>query len=359
MRSNKFRIENASKAFLYSIVVSVLSILTIILFHAPHFWLMTEYRPGTFVWDRAHTFLQQCIDPYRSDIEPAMRWRLLIPIICHYLGIQGFNALLIPYIGLLIYLTYVSLLLRAWIDDAKFVVGGTLLIASTSAGLIVTGWLGINDAWVWLGSAVVAFSRSPALIIASGFVAPWIDERFIVALPLVWCIRCQRIGAPLINYHLLWLVGVPVYATVRILFGGNPVTGKSEQDFIHAAISGSLTYAGVMGLGWWMGLRVAWVPVVYSFVGRKAPDCIYLAAIAVLTLIASSVLAFDVSRSTAILCPLVLSGLQRFAERHSDQAPNAVAGLAVAALLIPAMHVVGRKLDPIENVVMEAQRLLR
>ena len=40
-----------------------------ILFFAPRLWLMRDYVPGSFQWDRAHTFLLQCEQPLRRDIE--------------------------------------------------------------------------------------------------------------------------------------------------------------------------------------------------------------------------------------------------------------------------------------------------
>jgi hypothetical protein len=58
-------------------------------FFAPQLWLMTEYQPGTFQWDRARTFLLQCEIPLRRDIEPAMHWRLLPPLVCHALHLRG------------------------------------------------------------------------------------------------------------------------------------------------------------------------------------------------------------------------------------------------------------------------------
>ncbi len=115
---------------------------------APRLWLMRTYLPGTFQWDRAHTFLLQCEDPFRRDIEPAMLWRVLPPLVCHYAGLTGKAPLVVPLIGVLILVSYVAVLLRRREPAPRFVFGGTLLVTTTSAVLVPLHWFGMNDAWV-------------------------------------------------------------------------------------------------------------------------------------------------------------------------------------------------------------------
>ena len=54
-----------------------LALLTSVFVLSPRWWLLTAPHPGSFQWDRAFGFIAQCETPFRSDVEPALRWRLL------------------------------------------------------------------------------------------------------------------------------------------------------------------------------------------------------------------------------------------------------------------------------------------
>ena len=118
------------------ILITLSSILLSVTFFAPRLWVMRDYMPGSFQWDRAHTFLLQCEDPARRDIEPAMVWRLLPPIVCHGLHLPGRTPLAIPWLGVVAAATYVAVLFRRRQSHWKFVAGGTLVFATTSAVLV-------------------------------------------------------------------------------------------------------------------------------------------------------------------------------------------------------------------------------
>lgn len=171
-------------------------VLLSILFFAPRLWLMREHVPGSFQWDRGHTYLQQCEQPLRRDIETAMQWRLLPPLVAHYLGLQGLVPLVLPWLGVLALLGYVAVLHTRRLPNVQFVFGGTLLVATTSGVLVPLGWLGINDAWVWLGLLAVAFGQVRWAIPTACLLCPWVDERFLIGLPLAWVIRCLDKDAP-------------------------------------------------------------------------------------------------------------------------------------------------------------------
>jgi len=143
---------NARRVHLRQLVLITAGCLALsVTFFAPRLWLMRHYVKGSFQWDRAHTFLLQCEQPMRRDIEPAMHWRLLPPVVCHALRLPDNTPLALPWLGIVAATAYVAVLLRRRMDDGRFVLGGTLLFATTSAVLVPVGWLGMNDAWVWLG----------------------------------------------------------------------------------------------------------------------------------------------------------------------------------------------------------------
>jgi hypothetical protein len=104
-----------------------------------------------------------------------------------------------------------------------------------------------------------------------------------------------------------------------------------------------------------MGLRTAWLPAAGAIRLRPWP----LGGGAAATLAVCLLLAADMSRSAAVLTPLVLLGIFDFAARRPELAPRAALAAGVANLLIPAAHVTFDKLDRIDNLVLELWRVWR
>jgi hypothetical protein len=330
--------------------------LTVFMF-GPSLWLMRGYHPGTFQWDRAHAYLLQCENPFRRDIEPAMFWRLLLPVVCHAAGLTGQAALLVPFAGVLALSVYVVVLLRRRLADARFVFGGSLMFTTTSGVLVPLHWFGVNDAWAWLGQLAVAFGAAPWAIPLACLLAPWVDERFIIGLPLALVVRFAERGERLAWRRLaapgLWLIP---YAAIRLAFSFNPVVAKATESFlVHHITWQTAVILPWAPLGWWMGLRAAWVPAIFA-VNRQRW---ILGGTAAATAVISLMLAADISRSIAILAPLSLLGLILFARQRPDLAPRAALCVGVANLFIPAAHVVYTKFDLINPLPVEILRLLR
>lgn len=131
-----------------------------VLFFSPRRWLLTEEFPGSFQWSRGSKYLLQCEEPLRTDVDPAMLWRLLEPLVAQYPHLSGKTPLILPWLGILVATIYVSVLLSRRFPDNRFVSGCTLVFATTSEVLVPVGWLGMNAAWGWLGLLAVAFGRS-------------------------------------------------------------------------------------------------------------------------------------------------------------------------------------------------------
>ncbi len=334
-------------------------VLLSILFFAPRLWLMREHVPGSFQWDRGHTYLQQCEQPLRRDIETAMQWRLLPPLVAHNLGLQGLVPLVLPWLGVLALLGYVAVLHTRRLPNVQFVFGGTLLVATTSGVLVPLGWLGINDAWVWLGLLAVAFGQVRWTIPAACLLCPWVDERFLIGLPLAWVIRCLDKDAPLLSRRLFLAGWLLPYVALRLAFGGNPATNSAASQFLAQQWRSVLFIVPMAPLGWWMGLRVGWLGVAYGAfaqpVGRRWVTGLVLGA----TLALSAFLASDLSRSVAIALPAVLLGGFALARRAPLYAPQIMFGAGIGNLLIPAAHVVLTQVDPINPLPVELFRLLR
>lgn len=343
------------------VLIIVTALVLALLFFSPAFWLMREPIPGSFQWSRALGYLAQCEDPFRTDVEPALRWRLLPPIVAQALGLRGYWALLLPWIGVVAATSYVAVLYRRRLNNPRWVFAGALLFTTTSAVIAPFGWLGINDAWVWLALLAVAFGQGRLALPLACLLAPWIDERFVIGIPLAWLVRRFDRGEAWQARDLrdgLWLLP---YLGLRIgwsHFAASP-TGV-ETSFLAAALTNFPIVAAHAPMGWWMGLRGAWLPVLFALIVFRGQPLHTLAlAAGGGTLIAGTVLASDLSRSVAIFTPAVLLGCFAAAQRYPAHAPSALLALAGANLFIPAAHVVFNKVSVIYTFPVELFRFLR
>ena len=341
-------------------VITAVSLVLSVMFFAPRLWLMHHYVKGSFQWDRAQTFLQQCEKPLRRDIEPAMQWRLLPPLTCHALGLPGNTPLALPWLGIVAATAYAAVLFRRRLDDWRFVAGGTLLFATTSAVLVPVGWLGMNDAWVWLGLLAVAFGRARWAAPLACLLCPWIDERFIIGFPLAWLVcRFERDTGwnwPATR-DALWLLP---YAALRLWMARqDDVANEATHQFLADHLRQTVLLVPLVPLGWWMGLRAGWLAVAYA--GWTAPPGLRLLGTITLAATAgiSVVLAADLSRSIAIIMPAVFLGCFEFARRSPASAPRDLLLLGVTNLLIPAAHLTYTHIDPINVLPIEILRFLR
>jgi hypothetical protein len=340
--------------------VALVALLLTAVFFAPRLWLMREYQPGTTQWDRAHTYLQQCEQPFRRDIEPAMLWRLLPPLVAHTLRLPGRTPLLLPWLGLIASLCYVAVILRRQLDDARFVFGGTLLYATTSAVLVPIGWLGINDAWVWLGLLAVAFGRGSWTTPLACLLCPWIDERFIIGFSLAWLVARRERNEELLGRALIEGAWLLPYAGIRLfLTRHDAVAGGATSAFLRTLLHTNLPLLPLVPLAWWMGLRAAWAAVGLALWNWPRSQNLVAAAVLVATLGTSVWLASDLSRSVAIAGPVVIVGCLTLARRWPDLAPRLLLGFGVLNLLLPAAHMTYLNIDPISPLPIELFRLLR
>ncbi|MBC7365665.1 MAG: hypothetical protein H7343_02445 [Undibacterium sp.] len=338
-----------------ALIVGVALALSLTVF-APRLWLLRSPAPGTFQWDRGTTYLRQCEAPFRRDIEPAMRWRLLPPLVAKACGLTGQAPLILPWIGVIAATAYVAILFRRRLNDVRWVFGGTLLFASTSAVLVPCHWLGLNDGWIWLGLLAVAFGSAPWALPAACLLCPWIDERFIIAFPLAWVVSRSDRGEAWFSSRLrqgLWLV--PYAATRLILSGQEPEA--TTANFLTTTLPASVSWLPMAPLAWWMGLRAAWLPVAYA--GATTHPRLRLIGFLALgsTLLVNAVLAVDLSRSVAAICPVLLLGCWAYARDNPATAPRRLLLLALANLLVPAAHVVHAKIDVIQPLPIEIIRL--
>jgi len=296
--------------------------------------------------------LAQVANPFRPDVESVMRWRLLPPILAHYLGLRGYWSFVIPWLGVVAFILYAACVFRRYSSDPRFVFGATLVIATTSAVVAPVGWLGLNDAWVWLGLLVLAMEERTWPVIIACLLCPWVDERFILGAPLAWTAGRLSRGEPLIDPRLgLIAVSLLPYAVVRLAL--STVFGIwTERTRFAFASKELLIIFRTAHMGWWMAYRAAWAPIVLLLVKAAQPRV--MTAVFVVTALITAFLSYDQTRSAAIVVPALVAALPMLLRQWPETAPKAILALGIVNLLIPMQNYYD-----VNNLGFELYRLLR
>jgi hypothetical protein len=335
------------------------ALLLSLLFFAPKLQLWDLRHGDHYEVARAQSFLAQVERPWRHDIEAAMQWRLLPPLVAHALGLHGRAALLLPWLGVGVLLGTCTFLLRRSGLARPATLYATALLATSSAVLVPTGWLGLNDAWVWAALAGVTLGRGLGSVVGLTLLTPWVDERFIIGLPLALAVRLDLADATLRRGPVLAaaVLALLPYGALR-LFLGNRLGWDTGDGFALGALMASVGWLPFAPLGWWMAWRAGWIPLGAAVIGQGGRGW-RLGLLALGTLLVMAVLAVDLSRSAAILLPLALAGCLRLAAADPARGEARLAGLLALNLLLPAAHVVRVTTDLISPLPLEIFRLLR
>lgn len=335
-----------------------------VLFFSPKFWLMDHPRPGTFEWERALTFLAQCRDPFASNIEGAMRWRLLPPLLAHHLGLTGFSALLIPYAGLIALSSTWCLAAARFTGDRLSALLLTIILGGTGGFIFVTTNFGINDGWFLVALLAVSIGRTKISLLLPGLLACWVDERFLLGLPLAlfcrWWLQDRPAG---FARQAAWAaLSLAPYLLVR---GGYSwwIDDRGSGKYLSEALAIVPDYLPFTRLGWWMGFRAAWPLLLLAAfewwrIGGRRPLLIGSGA-ALAGLLSVTVLAADLSRSTHILLPMLFCGGIALCRILPATQPRRLwlAAIASANLLLPYLMVTYTKSVMVWSLPLELLRL--
>lgn len=327
---------------------------------------------------RGFYVLQQTRD-LRSEIDDPnhkiVRWRLLMPAVGHVLDLPGWVVLGLAHVGCGV---LVLVLVAIGFRQARAAGGPAYealclgVVAGASAPFFTSmGLLGYYDAWLAVALLAVAFAGPRWVVALACLLAPWIDERFVLGLPLALCVR--RIANAdtteprwqwLKRQALLPLVLVGGYAVVRLKLGGSggsQTVGQYLQQFVFAeAISPAQRVFGA-----WEGLHLGWLLVAAAIVGShrlaardRRLESGLLAAGVGLTGLVGLFTALDLSRSMVLLLPVVPLGWLFVTRAAWWRRFHLAAILAGLALLLPARHVVGRSSRPVDNLWSPASPLV-
>jgi hypothetical protein len=332
------------------------SALLALCFFAPRFWLwraagmpLNELVAIQPELHRAFHALQQLQDPWQRIDDPVNRvieWRLLWPAIAHALGFSKALYFALPYLGCIAALAGVSTITWRATRDAVPTAAAAVLAATSSWFFVSTGWLAYFDSWLILGLLLASFVRARWVLFATALLTPWVDERFILALPL--CLAVRSLGSEretardrtvLIRDAVALVAGIIPYVAVRL--GAEIFDLRATSKIYWAARP--LLPAPLIAMMWglWNGLRLGWVIVsVAALAGIRARRHRIAVVVIVGTLVLNVCVADDISRSASVATPALVAALLLAWRHRPHQMRRALPLLCLGNLVVPAQHVI-------------------
>jgi hypothetical protein len=250
----------------YALVVLATTLGLSLFFFCPRLCLLLgPPYPGTFEWDRGLNFLAQSQDPFHAQVEPALRWRLAPPLAAHILQLRGYWPFIVPWIGLAAMLLYGLHLAGRYFQNRLDAALFSLFTGTLAAVSSVTMAHGINDGWLMLAMLASIFARHPSGRLAGALLGPWVDERYLLCLPL--CLACRHILTPkpvapgsVLKDSRWEIIGILPYVATRLVLTAGHGDAVSST-FLTNALAITPLYLPNTHLGWWMGLRAGWLLV--------------------------------------------------------------------------------------------------
>ncbi len=356
----------ALSAFLISVVI--------IYFYSPRFvtWQGLHIPPSFFnpEVNRGNDALKQLANPFETNFRPnnsIIRWRLLFPLVGHALHFPDKLYLSMPYVGALLVFAFMAHVAVRETKDRLVALLIALLSGTTSWFFVSSGWLGYFDSWYVLALLLIAFSPSRRLLLAACLLGPWVDERFILALPVVLFVRRFYFHNESSYDWKKWkdetlfvIISIAPYILIRlaiIKMGGDQ--SESVKNFGIALNTPNLFLHLLLGI--WNSFRGLWFFVgllfwiMYRYYYRIAS---IILGLVMLTIFAGSLyVAGDVTRSLSMFLSVPLLGIF-YGYRHRPQWMSAAVPLIVFFNLVaPASHVMTAFTVPIFDLRYELSHL--
>lgn len=316
----------------------------------PEMGAMIEVRRGVAVLAQ----IENPGAPPADELHRAIQWRLLFPLIGRALHLPPVLFFGLAHLGAALALAWMITLLRraglAWKETGLV----AIILGAASWFFTSTGWLGYFDSWLALALLVAAFAERRWLVWLACVIAPWIDERFVAAAPLV--LLCRWLHRPAeVTVRRDALVPAAILAAFLAVRLGllAPRSGEGAtvgsylavRDYLDAPLSR-------LALGVWEGLRAGWafVAVAIALLWSRPGHALALAAAAVVLAALGFATAQDYSRSITMLLPVAMLGALLAAAARPAWLPPTLRVAAVVALLVPAHHVMNDRVTPIFNL---------
>ena len=348
------------RTILQASTTAVLATLASLFFFSPRLLVFTEEAPGSYEWTRGLNFVAQVEGRPAGEVEPALRHRLLPLYAAKFLGLQGYNSFLLGWVGVLVFLVGSNLLLRNLGAPSTVAAASTFLLASTGAVITSFGWLGILDCWWVFALILVALAPQWWLVGLAALMAPWIDERFLIGLPAAlvarslvyrFAVRAAARLLAVIVAAVLPYIGYRVYSLFWL-------PGDASGEFISMQF---VVWLRMAPHGWWMAYRLAWifllVPLFLPNASRVKPWLVALCCLPVV--FAAIVTAADVTRSAMVLAPLMMAGIIVAWRSYPVETTRLLPWIAAANFLVPYIHIVYNKMEPVHPLFWEIVRLVK
>jgi hypothetical protein len=315
-------------------------------FYCPSLWLMAKPYPGSFEWSRALAYLDQCENPFSRDLsDVGLYWRLLPPLITHALGLKGFAVFVLPWVGLLVLFAQVLWLGLRETGDRLLALLVCSLLATTTCTITVSNFLGFNDAWYVVFLVAAACSRSSLVLVLACLLGPWVDERFILGLPMALGVRLFFRGKPAPGQ--IWatlmqvLPGLGLYVSLRLLFS-LLMPAEGLDTYFLQLIGQTAHTLPWLPFGWFMALRAAWLPLLLLLAlmaQRNERWVLWLSLLCSFGVcLALLPLSSDLGRAPTLLIPMVLVGSWAMVSQWGLRYARLVlAALLLCNLLLPLL----------------------
>jgi hypothetical protein len=321
---------------------------------------------------RAIFALQQLNHPLVRITNPGnivLQWRLLFPVIGHALYLPPTLYLALPHIGCVVVTAYTAhLMLREGANWLAAFFAATLL-ATGSWFFVSTGWLGYSDSWYLLGLLAAAFSPWRTTLALTCLLEPFIDERFVLTLPLVYVIRQihfdrldrRHLREALIDAGVIAAPTVPYLAlrSLALLRSADAGSGHYVQWRMNELKSVPVPWQRWLD-GWWEGLRCGWPLVILAvwlqFRRRLPLSAVVLAGVCAVTIAMAMLIAADIGRTNSALWPAALLGLLLLLRWRPRWMRYGLPALLVGNLLLPANNVVTFYSEPVNSFFTELER---
>ncbi|MGI4871007.1 MAG: hypothetical protein ACRYFX_07495 [Janthinobacterium lividum] len=305
-------------------------------------------------------FLQQVAHPFqpltnRADSHAGkMVFRLTLPLLARVLHLSLLHVFLAQFaLGVLMYYRLVGLLARLVADRPTAALLALGLSGTYFGSAFAYDLFGYFDAFAYALLVLLLVVRSPVVILLLVFSGGFIDERLLLAGPLVaFWYGVAAFGwqaPPLVRYLFTrragaLYAGVLAYGTVRLALAHYyqlpTYTGLVGLD----ALLDNLHYER-LSLGYLFGWKAYWLLLLLAglLLGQRQTYGLLLLALGCAApIFAGSSLVTDTTRSLAYGIPAVFIAVSLLARSTTRTERRYVAlGLAVATLAMPSYHLLG------------------
>ncbi|HEY4312708.1 MAG TPA: tetratricopeptide repeat protein [Pirellulales bacterium] len=310
--------------------------------------------------------LQDLWAPADSHSNAVLAWRLLFPGIWYYGQLPALWFFALPFIGCVVTLWLVAWLNYRRLESWRLTWLATALFAALPWFFVSTGWLAYFDSWLMMGLLVVGFVPSRVALGLTCLLTPWIDERFVLALPVAIAVRLVALGyvedrnwrAALVDLAVIVAASVP-YPAIRAISWWRGDPGSSGYIERHWNEVQSVPVSRFLE-GLWSGFRVSWLLIgaALCFTAQRlgARWGFLFAVLVIASSVASLFVAADMSRSLIIETPVMLLGIWLWGDLKLPRYSYVLSAILAANLLLPAAHVVWPFKIPIRYLYTEIDR---